>query len=467
MSTCHSAFQRSTTASVLMLWFVLCFIPSSDSFSIQTKGRQQLRPRQILLLRPEMLCGDSMIQKAHIGGSSTSTSSRKCSFLKRGIDDDSTCTNNNPFQPTTTSVENTKNKLNCNRRYVLSLVGSNIIAAAATITTTVVVADAEVTGTNDIPNEDATIHKNNNNNLTTELFNADGSLRDTELVVEAKERTITLLASTNEPSMKWVDGMPSSRSTIPLDNTKKNSGVVSPMVQYNVPMKWDKDYIDSTSKERACTRIYTYQIPYQKVNSDGGSAEQMTSNADTSKKAKRRLISSSNMNNGAGINRRLEISDIIDALPKDDSILPSLRNADIMGGNVRRPTGATIIKSGTTDNDDTSKARTNRIYSDFDLAVAPTTCSGGESEDLRLGFCPYDRIFLVSATVTNTFAASSNNSDSTIMNTGDDMNSRSIVDGSKNIGPEYLSLLIVESTRSEWQRANADLRRVRGSFIVI
>ena len=77
----------------------------------QTRGRQQPQPRQLLLRRPEIVWGESMIQKSHIGGSSTSTSSRICSFLNRGNDDDSTCTNNNPFQPTTTRIENTGNHL--------------------------------------------------------------------------------------------------------------------------------------------------------------------------------------------------------------------------------------------------------------------------------------------------------------------------------------------------------------------
>ena len=108
-----------------------------------------------------------------------------------------------------------------------------------------------------------------------------------------------------------------------------------------------------------------------------------------------------------------------------------------------------------------TKTGTDRIYSDFDLAVAPTTCSGGENEDLRLGFCPYDRIFLISATTMDdvpvTLTSESTTSDLSNIRADDDDAKRR---------PSYLSILIVESTRSEWQRANADLRRVRGSFIV-
>ena len=37
-------------------------------------------------------------------------------------------------------------------------------------------------------------------------------------------------------------------------------------------------------------------------------------------------------------------------------------------------------------------------YYEFDLAVAPETC-GQSAENLNLGFCPYDTIVLVSATI--------------------------------------------------------------------
>jgi len=70
-------------------------------------------------------------------------------------------------------------------------------------------------------------------------------------------------------------------------------------------------------------------------------------------------------------------------------------------------------------------------YYDFDLAVAPATC-GQSAENLGLGFCPYDDLFLLSAVV-------------------------------KEGG---LYVFVLESNKEQWRRGNADLKRVRESFRV-
>ena len=62
----------------------------------------------------------------------------------------------------------------------------------------------------------------------------------------------------------------------------------------------------------------------------------------------------------------------------------------------------------------------------------------GNKENLGLGFCPYDNILLVSATVLN--------ADST--------------DGGT------LMVCVVECNKNEWKIGNTDLKRVRSSFIV-
>jgi hypothetical protein len=70
-------------------------------------------------------------------------------------------------------------------------------------------------------------------------------------------------------------------------------------------------------------------------------------------------------------------------------------------------------------------------YYDFDMAVAPKTC-GDSKENLGLGFCPFDSIYLLSAAVLD--------------------------DG--------LYVLALECDKAEWKVANSDLKLVRSSFTV-
>ena len=449
-------------SKILISYFVLySCVHDVSSFSLRTNS-MSLR-RQVALQRPIALYrGDGVMMNAEI------PNCRKLIVTSAVDGDVDSCDTNHHYsfdniQPVRTMIEptGTNQMTRYNRRDMLSLIGTNIISAAI-ITSSVAAAEVMVVdGRNDVKdgNDDGT----NNNNLTTQLFNPDGSLKDTGLVVEAKERTVNLFP-TKEPQVIWVDATPLSSSAASSSNrisSNAEASTADSILQYNVPMKWDNNYIDSTTKESACTRIYTYRIPFQSMNSGTGAtgSTAMTSDPEAATKGKRRTISRSITNNsGTASNRRLQISDIVDALPSDDIIRQSLRNADIMGGNVRRPTSsaASITKMQSSTNDAASKTSTDRTYSEFDLAVAPTTCSGGESEDLRLGFCPYDRIFLISATAMD--------SEASIMKNTDDLNSGT-VDSRTPSG--YLSILVVESTRSEWQRANADLRRVRGSFTVL
>ena len=73
-----------------------------------------------------------------------------------------------------------------------------------------------------------------------------------------------------------------------------------------------------------------------------------------------------------------------------------------------------------------------RQYYNFDIAVTPKTCAGGEVENLDLGFCPYDTVVLLSAT---------------------------IVEGK-------MMVCSVACTIDEWKASSADLKRVRDSFFV-
>jgi hypothetical protein len=217
------------------------------------------------------------------------------------------------------------------------------------------------------------------------LFNADGSLKDKDsIVLEAQFRTITLPYDNDQLPQIWVDGAASR----PVLSTSTSSSIL----QYQLPGKWDNRYVDSTTQERACSRISVYRIPYTPSPSNDSSAN----------KKKTRNIATG-----------LSLSEITNALPKDDILRALLVGADLISGQTRRSTDSSTV------------------YSEFDVAVAPATCSGSDPEDLRLGFCPYDRICLLSACP---------------------------------MDDNELAVLLVESTKQEWQRANAELRRVRRSF---
>lgn len=233
--------------------------------------------------------------------------------------------------------------------------------------------------------------------MVTQLFNADGSLKDMASVVEAQVRTITLSVANNDDDdrspQRWVDGRTSDARPAASSPSTICIG------QYSLPAKWDDRYVDATTQERACTRISVYRVPY--------------SAAPSNKKKK----------NPKSFSRSaLMLADVLSALPPDSDLRSLWQGADLISAKIRR-----------TNSEEGGDAV---LYSEFDVAVAPATCSGSDREDLRLGFCPYDRIGLISAAV---------------------------VSKEEN---DVLAVLVVESTRSEWQRANADLRRVRSSFVV-
>jgi hypothetical protein len=81
---------------------------------------------------------------------------------------------------------------------------------------------------------------------------------------------------------------------------------------------------------------------------------------------------------------------------------------------------------------------TQRLYYEFDLAVAPKIYeeanSNNNNNNLGLGFCPVDTIYLTSATVA-------------------EENGR-------------LYVLCIECNAPEWKRASAELKLIRPSFVV-
>ena len=155
-------------------------------------------------------------------------------------------------------------------------------------------------------------------------------------------------------------------------------------VRYEFPSKWSLDpsrlYVDQLTKETACRSIGWYRL------------------ADTSATTERLLKATS-----IGLPK---------VLTTPSPLAPALDRADVMSGRV------------TTKN--------NQQYLELDLAIAPTTCDNKSSDNLGLGFCPYETIYLISASVVN----------------------------------NQLYAFVLECDKSEWKRSNADLRRVRSSFAV-
>jgi hypothetical protein len=205
--------------------------------------------------------------------------------------------------------------------------------------------------------------------LTSQLFNPDGSLKE-GIASEAKFRTVRLSIDASAERVVCIDG--------------KSSGKGSRYVQvlYDLPVKWedgDNLYVDRSEgiNAKACDRITVYQAP------DKVPASQL-------EKATK-----------IGIAKAL---DVIDELG-------DIGGADLIGGRIRRVG--------------------DQKYYEFDLGVAPKTC-GDSQDNLGLGFCPFESIYLFSSTILD----------------------------------DRLYVFCMQSTKSQWKRANADQRRVRSTFTV-
>lgn len=158
-------------------------------------------------------------------------------------------------------------------------------------------------------------------------------------------------------------------------------------LSYEYPLRWsdgkdgDPIYFDRTegTNAKACKRITVYQSP-------GFADEKRLEKATTIGVAK--------------------------AFNAPESVLGRLYKADIISGRITE--------------------RGSNKYYEFDMAAAPESCDNSK-ENLGLGFCPYDNIFLLSATVVN----------------------------------DRLYCIVVECDDTKiWKLASAELKRVRSSFLV-
>ena len=165
----------------------------------------------------------------------------------------------------------------------------------------------------------------------------------------------------------------------PLSDATDGEGA-SLMAYYNLPSQWKDDFVvlypDGT-ESRACESITVFQKP--------GSAS----------------ISELEKASMVGVGKTLGLSD------------KRFLKADLIGGRKR-------------EDGDTQ-------YFDFDIAVAPPTCTSNDKENLGLGFCPYDSIVLLSATVTK---------------------------------DAKMCVFSLECNKDEWKRSNSDLKLIRSSFKV-
>lgn len=208
--------------------------------------------------------------------------------------------------------------------------------------------------------------------LTTKMFNSDGSLKQ-RTDTEARFRTIDLAWNESDSSLFAYDGV----------NAPGISTGSSVNLRYKLPQKWGNEmdpYLDPSEgvNQKACNHITAFQA------SGNATFEKL-------EKASRN-----------GVYKSL-------GLPNN---FIELQKADLVGGR-------TVTKG-------------EQKYYEFDMAVAPTICDSKSADNLGLGFCPYESIYLLSSTVYN----------------------------------NRLYALIIECEKSQWKRSNAELRQVRSSFVV-
>jgi hypothetical protein len=211
--------------------------------------------------------------------------------------------------------------------------------------------------------------------LTSQLFNTDGSLKE-GVDSEAKERNVQF-------SWNFSDNLALSQDGTNAVSTKEGNQV---SLSYNYPFKWsdgkdgDVVYFDRSegTNAKACKRVTVFQAP--------------------GKVDMKRLSKATTVGVAKSINA--------------PETLKRLYDADIISGRIAK--------------------RDGREYYEFDMAAAPESC-GNSAENLGLGFCPYDNIFLLSATIVE----------------------------------DRLFCIVVECDSTKiWKLASSDLKRVRSSFVV-
>jgi hypothetical protein len=205
-----------------------------------------------------------------------------------------------------------------------------------------------------------------------------------------KSKTIDITWDVNDQGRFNIDSV----------NTNGTSTGSQVRLSYQLPERWktnsndqDKNYIDVEKQAKACHRLTVYQAP-----APVGEYTTMEALQKISGKV--------------GVGKALH-------MPK--WLSPSLYSADLLSARKdTKPNGQ---------NDE-------QTYLELEMASAPSTCNTASSnvnDKLNLGlFCPYDTIYLLSATILN----------------------------------GQLYVLLVEASSEQWKRSNGDLKFVRSSFAV-
>lgn len=258
--------------------------------------------------------------------------------------------------------------------------------------------------------------------LTSQMFNEDGSLKGNNgNNIEAQSKTVNVSfpiknndnASNTYSAIVNLDGKFITKSA----NLESDGGTSLLKTSYQTPDKWTSapDYYDTllSSQQKACDHIMIYQVP-------GTFKDYSTLDKATA----------------LGVAKALNFDSIGSETYK--SIFPkSLNDADVISGRkvYKKKMGGDVGREGEGegggDSSNDKKDNNQQLYYEFDVAIAPTTCEQS-TENLNLGFCPYDTIVLISATIVS----------------------------------EKMMVCAVSCNKDMWKRANADLKRVRGSFVV-
>ena len=227
--------------------------------------------------------------------------------------------------------------------------------------------------------------------MTSAMFNSDGSLKD-GVESEAKFQNVQFTWDASSSSLdSYIINVDGSDTTA----APKSASDLSVRVSYQLPVKWrgpsgsnDKNlYQDMTVQKddgeitKALTRITVYQSPG--------------------------LVEENRLEKAASFGIAKSLNVIPDLSP--------LQSADFVGGRTRSLGGE---KDG-------------KVF-EFDLAVAPKSCESDSKDNLRLGFCPFDTIYLLSATVVK----------------------------------QRLYVFALECSKDQWKMNSSDLRKVRSSFLV-
>jgi hypothetical protein len=289
------------------------------------------------------------------------------------------------------------------RDFLMQILGEATLISAASVASFPFVTNAA---------DDVIYKRATEGDLTSQLFNPDGSLRDPNMVVEAQEMAVEL----SFPISSYSDGI---NINVAVDGVQPASlatdAVTNLKASYNLPLKWNLKespqlplYYDSSEGKngKACNRITVYSISTNDLDDT------------TLEKASK-----------VGVAKSLFMDQI-----SNNYFDKGVQKADLISGRTVCKPIQSLKEKGEFD---------EQLYYEFDLAFAPAECPNymeGNKENLGLGFCPYDSIFLVSATVLKN-------------NEGDKSGT--------------LMCCVVECNKDEWKIANSDLRRIRKSFKVI